>query len=566
MQRLLPLTLCGLLGVTACTDADETTTAQPNDLFCGIGTKEVGGKCVPVVACGAGTVEVDGKCVPEEEQPLVPGNYASPLVPLQRLQGEEDHMHIAQVRYRESDARLFFCSYTFGVIDASDPQDMSYLAEGLRHQTPSGSPRVPGCLHLAWDEDNPDIIYTTHRGNIDFARFLSGWNLQTDPADDESLSPVQLPALQEVDTAYGGLDVENSLIYVALQETGLGIYDYSEQGQGGFVRLGTVTGFDNAWNVVVRGTTAYVADGPGGLAIADVTDPAAGAVLGRASFEGNAEDLVIDGDFAYVAAGSGGLVVVNISDAANPSVVATMATPGSAVGVAYAAGRVYVAAWNDVRVYDVADPTAPSIIGVLRLTIDLDYEWCTEPDVCVPDGDRPPATARTLHVAAHENFMFVGNWWVPYSYAVYPERVAPSILLPEEASLMDFGPVEVGKSASRGLKITNQGTAPLTLYDNTTDNAAFTVEPRQVRIEPGESSALTVKYTAAATTPERAFLDILSDDPLQPLRTAFLTGNLAGLSVGDPLPETTATLFDGSTWTSSMVTGQVTLLAYFATF
>jgi len=156
--------------------------------------------------CGAGTHEVAGVCVPDSvdpvDPPLEPGRYQAPLVQLQRLQGEEDHMHVAQLKYRESDGMLFFCSYTFGMIDASDPQSMRYRVEGLRHSTPSGSPRTPGCLHLSWDEDDPNIIYTSHRGNIDFARFLSGWDL-TDTG-----APVQLPALQEPGISYGGIDVE----------------------------------------------------------------------------------------------------------------------------------------------------------------------------------------------------------------------------------------------------------------------------------------------------------------------------------------------------------------------
>ncbi len=92
------------------------------------------------LSCGPGTVEMDGQCV--AETPLEPGSFQAPLVQLQRLQGTESHMHVAQVKYRASDSKLFYCSYTFGVIDAADPQSMRYRVQGLRHQTPSGSPRA----------------------------------------------------------------------------------------------------------------------------------------------------------------------------------------------------------------------------------------------------------------------------------------------------------------------------------------------------------------------------------------------------------------------------------------
>ena len=49
-----------------------------------------------------------------------------------------------------------------------------------------------------------------------------------------------------------------------------------------------------------------------------------------------------------------------------------------------------------------------------------------------PDDDRPPVTSPTLGVAARGDVMFVGNWHQIYSYRVVPNRVAPSLALPEE--------------------------------------------------------------------------------------------------------------------------------------
>jgi hypothetical protein len=496
---------------------------------------------------------------PDGSEPLQPGHYLPQLVQLQRLQGDEDHMHIAQLKYREADSKLFYCSYTFGMIDASDPQDMSYDVQGLQHATPSGSPRDPGCLHLAWDEDDPNLVYTTHRGNIDFAVFLSGWDLT------DLEAPVQLPALQEPGVAYGGVDVENGLIYVALQEGGLGIYDYDAVD--GWTHISTATGLENAWNVQVVGNIAYVADGMGGLATVDVTDSAAPTFIGRVAFGGIAEDLVVADGIAYVAAGSSGMVVVDVADPAAPAVLSQVATGGSAVGVAYSAGRAYVAAWNDTQVYDVADPTAPTLITSLRLTIQQDYEDCSgDPEVCVPNTERPDPTARTLHVAASGDTMFVGNWWVPYSFQIFPERTAPHMALPEDIALVDFGPTEVGATSTREVTVTNDGNAPLTLYDNWTDNEVFSVSPSQVRIEPGESTLLTLSYTASSSSIETGTLQMRSDDPLQPLRTGYLVGNQPGLGVGQPLPDVTVTLLDGSTFSTAPLTGSVMVLAYFATF
>lgn len=515
------------------------------------------------LTCGEGTQEVDGECVPADPvadggaATLEPGHYESPLVQLQRVQGEEDHMHIYEVKYRESDQRLFFCSYTFGVIDAADPQRMEYLAQGLKHATPSGSPREPGCLHLAWDDDDPDLVYTTHSGNIDFAPLLSGWDLRSDPADPDVLDPVQLPALQEEGVSYEGIDVENGYVYVALRDHGLGIYERDEAA--GFARIGTLTELSNVLDVAVRGDTAFVTDEEIGLVTVDVSDPTRPAVIGSVATGGDARDLVLVGDLAYVAAGSAGLAVVDVSDLTAPKVIGGVETPGSAVGVAVAEDRAYVAAWNDTRVYDVSDPTRPSLIGAVRNTIDLDYEG--------DGGDRPEATARTFAVAAHGDAVFVGNWWVPYSYQVHAERQAPFIVVPEDAQYLSFGPpLGMGESATETLEIANHGTAPLTVFDIWTDNPAFAVEPAAVRIEPGESATLTLTYTATATEQEEAILQLWSDDPQQPVRKGYLVGNVPGLAAGQAMPEARAILMDGSDWTSADTLGSVVLLAYFATF
>jgi hypothetical protein len=181
------------------------------------------------------------------------------------------------------------------------------------------------------------------------------------------------------------------------------------------------------------------------------------------------------------------------------------------------------------------------------------------------DG-RPPVTSRTLGIAAHGDVMLVGNWHVIYSYRVFPERRAPGLLLPEEINLVDFGPTAAGAITTVPVKVTNQGTAPLTVFNVATDNPRFTVTPTEARIEPGEATTLSVTYKAASAEKDSALLLIRSDDPDNAVRAGYLVGNQSGLGVGKPLPDTTVNLVDGGQWSSSEAKGKVTLLAYFATF
>ena len=485
-------------------------------------------------------------CSPAPEPPPVPGTFEPPLVQLQQLVGRSDHLHTDEVRYRASDGLLFHCSYTFGVIDARDPAKMTYLADELRHSVP-GDSRRPGCIHLAWDGDT---VYTTHRGNIDNPPFLSGWTLRRDDA--QKLAPVQLPALQEPGVSYEGVDAANGLIYVALRRHGLGIYRH-DAGKG-FSRIGTASGLTNAWGVRVRGTTAFVTDGAGAVAAVDVSDPARPAVVGRLPTDGPARGLAVDGNTLYVTAGSQ-LLIVDVSDRGSPRVLGRAAVGGSAIRVDYAGGRAYVAAWNDAQVFDVSSPAAPRFIGAARMTRDIGR-----------DDDRPDVTSRTLGVAAHGDTLFAGSWHVIHSFRVDGDRAAPRLVLPEAVNLVDFGLVSAGSRVELPLTVRNQGTAPLTVFDAATDNPAFTVTPRAMRIPPDGSAAFQISYQANDDRKATAQLKFSSDDPANTERGGYLVANQPGVGIGRPLPEITVDLVDGGRWSSTALKGHVALLAYFATF
>jgi peroxiredoxin len=469
--------------------------------------------------------------------------YQSPLVQLQRLEGRNTHLHVDEVRLR-GDGLLLQCSYTFGVVDATNAETMRYLAQNLRHTIP-GDTRAPGCIHLAWDGD---IVYTTHRGNIRNPAFLTAWDITNRQA------PVQLPALQESGVSYEGVDVANGNIFVGLHEKGLGVYRRDANNK--IARIGTASGFLNAWGVRARANTVFVADGIGGLVTVDVKDPAKPRILGRVDTGGQARDVVLDGDMAYVASGSAGLVVVNVSNLSKPTVAGRAEMPGTAMRVDYSAGRVFVAAWNDARVYDVARPQSPRFIGAARLTRDLDGA----------DDERPEVTTRILGVAARGNDVFVGNWHVLHSFRLHPDRRAPSMRLPETSSLLDFGSVEMGKSKTILFDVMNQGTAPLKLKNVSVSGTAFQVKARDAVIPAGGDTELSLTYTPSKYGREDGYLQIESDDPSTPLRRALVVGNRPGLGIGSTLPETTGILLDGTPWSSAQANGKVLLLTYFATF
>jgi hypothetical protein len=540
-----------------------------NPLTCAPGTVEIEGQCVPATTlnCGPGTIEVDGACVPSStlncapgtvevngecvSTNLQPGNYLSPIIQTSDLRGVGSHSDENKIY---PDGKLINCSYSFDIINASDATRLRNITPlgGVKHVIGADT-RRPGCKHFTRSGGGAgNLVFTTHFGNINNPPFLSGWDITTPAA------PVQLPFLQEPGISYEGIDMDaNGNIYVGLHDNGLGVYNF--QPGVGFTRIGSLGGFIKAHGVTVRGSQVFVADGLGGFVTVDATDPTNPVMAGRVLTGGQGYFSVVNGNTAYVAAGSAGVAVVDFSDFQNPTILTKIEMPGTAIRVAFSDNRLFVAAWNDVRIYDVTTPAAPRFLAAVRIPREFNYN----------DPDREWPTGRIFSVAARGTDFFAAMWDHPFAFRLYPDRIAPNIRLGESSARLDFGQVAVGSSKNLEFEVTNQGTAPLTLTDNHILGATtMTVSPAQLRIDPGMTGKLTLTYRPVqiGAGEERGYLNLVSDDPAQPVRRAYVVGNPPGISVGQPLPATVATLLDGTVWNSSEALGSVVLLNYFATF
>jgi hypothetical protein len=94
--------------------------------------------------------------------------------------------------------------------------------------------------------------------------------------------------------------------------------------------------------VAVAGNYAYVADGPAGLRVISVSDPAHPSEVGNydASYP---RGVAVVGIYAYVADDDSGLRVISVSDSAHPSEVGYYDTSGNSRGVAVTGNHAYVA-------------------------------------------------------------------------------------------------------------------------------------------------------------------------------------------------------------------------------
>jgi hypothetical protein len=163
-----------------------------------------------------------------------------------------------------------------------------------------------------------------------------------------------------------GITLEGDLAYVADGRGGLRIIDVSNPAWP--VEIGGTSTFEGlAKAVVVSEGYAYVADefgsGAFGFHIFDVSDPTTPVEVAAVRPRG-AEDVIVDGAVAYLAAQYAGLAILDVSDPAAPTLIGELDI-GYASGLALSNGRLYVSTHVGLKVIDVSDPTTPLVLGAI---------------------------------------------------------------------------------------------------------------------------------------------------------------------------------------------------------
>jgi nitrous oxidase accessory protein NosD len=149
-----------------------------------------------------------------------------------------------------------------------------------------------------------------------------------------------------------------------------------------------------AESVVVADTLAYVADGPGGLRIVDIRNPAVPIEVGRELALHRIMDVAVAGELAFAAAADEGLFMLDVADPTRPRTVGRLYTGGYTFAVEHTAGRLVVAdGWAGVALVDVSDPAAPSVVANVPTT-----GWAM--DVALDGGRAAVAAGNELLVLA----------------------------------------------------------------------------------------------------------------------------------------------------------------------
>ena len=468
--------------------------------------------------------------------------FGDPWVRIGAL-GEGDTRHTLEVKV-QNENRLFYCNVrSLNAVDISDPyKPSSSFSLSSNYPNSRGFSGSKRWQHMTW---NGDLIYYSHRGDeTQVLSYIAGFDV----------SQSGRPEVVNFDNQAEGWSIEaiaasGSLVYAAVHQHGVAVLE--NDGSSTLKLRGVVSGLENSWGVAANGDMIYVADGPGGFAVVDASNPASPQIIGTLETGGAPQHVEYDPEtkVAYVAAGSAGLLAIDVSDGTNPTLLSSHDTQGSAVQVTISGSYAYVADWNDARVFDISDPSNIKFLS-------------SESVAPQSGGNRPQSFTRVLGIGALNEIAFVGEWKEIYVYEVRPENSAPDVFVPTQT--LDFG--TISSATSRVIQVVNEGNRDLTISSIESSNSGFSYSVENLIVEAGDKRSFEVTFTPPSTSPMASEILLHSDDPDEPILAVEAIANQPGLGVGDQAPAVEMTNLSGGTWTLNDAQGKPVLLAYFATF
>jgi len=169
------------------------------------------------------------------------------------------------------------------------------------------------------------------------------------------------------------MQVVGNTVYLALRKAqGLLILDYSIPAAPAVI--GTLPGYD-LLSVAVDGSRAYCGRGSSGVLVVDLTDPTAPTAITTFDTPGSANGTDIAGNILYVAMGTSGLGIYDVTDPLAPVSLATLTTNGFCTYVQERDGLAFACDGNGLRIFDVAMPALPTLLGVYSAG-NTCYEMC----------------------------------------------------------------------------------------------------------------------------------------------------------------------------------------------
>jgi hypothetical protein len=120
-------------------------------------------------------------------------------------------------------------------------------------------------------------------------------------------------------------------------------------------------------DVVIIGNYAYVADGPQGLTIVDISDSTLPDYVNQISLPGNTYAIAGTSQYLYIGDKEDTLRVLSLSNPANPVQVGKLALSDDVLGIFVSGNILYVAARSQgLVIVDIQNPSNPVILGTFN--------------------------------------------------------------------------------------------------------------------------------------------------------------------------------------------------------
>ena len=189
------------------------------------------------------------------------------------------------------------------------------------------------------------------------------------PQDAASFNPVDITP-EWLNISVRSMCVDGTYCYVAGGPNGLHIFDISDPSNPVWINKvampmepGGETSPGEAIGVAVSGGYAYVAAGFSGLVIVDIDPPESASVVKIIPAPVVAQGVDVSDGYAFVVSGVGGLHIIDIDPPESASVVKTVDMPAIADRVAVSGGYAYVAdGLGGLQVVDIDPPDSASIV------------------------------------------------------------------------------------------------------------------------------------------------------------------------------------------------------------
>ncbi|MDP8240869.1 MAG: T9SS type A sorting domain-containing protein [Candidatus Hatepunaea meridiana] len=225
-------------------------------------------------------------------------------------------------------------------------------------------------------------LYLTSFNPEDSVTSLQAWNID-DPEHPEGVWR------QDIFHRYGNFRISDDLLYIAYYKSAVALWDISDRGEPSHVAdivdtlicdayieedllyslgtddifritdisnpdepelLGDYEGLNYAYDIVVAGNNAYIADGGDGIVVLGVEDPTEIFRLATAATTDRAHSLAVSDSLLYVCDYRGGLRVFDLLTRRQPIELGFLDTPGNAMFVEVEDGIAYVGDTYDLTI------------------------------------------------------------------------------------------------------------------------------------------------------------------------------------------------------------------------